>query len=315
MLLGSEIASAQKVIKMERKSNVYYIPCKVNGLNLKFIFDTGASNVSISVTEALFMLKNGYLNKTDFKGVEQYSIANGDIVEGTKINIRLLEIEDLKLYNVEASISHELTAPLLLGQSAISKLGKIELDPTSNTLTIINAKKTLNITPKQTLQDRFAQCFANVSINPNEKKYHNELGLIYYDLYKKTRSIDTFKLCLKSLKKALCIDTAYFEPWYHLGIVYYNAATEGDTLISSIAKSISKEYYRLAHYYFKQAQLLKNYDTDIDEKISDIKKRFQDENNIIYIKGRFGVYYFTSENKKHYLTGSPFTTRNCINLE
>ena len=53
---------------MKREGGVSIIPCKVNGLNLNFIFDTGASNVSISLTEASFMLKNGYLEEGDIIG-------------------------------------------------------------------------------------------------------------------------------------------------------------------------------------------------------------------------------------------------------
>lgn len=51
----------QTTIVMEKKGDVYYIPGEINGVPLKFIFDTGASNVYLSLTEALFMLKNGYL--------------------------------------------------------------------------------------------------------------------------------------------------------------------------------------------------------------------------------------------------------------
>lgn len=129
--------SAQTVVKMEQNNGVYVMPCRVNGLNLKFIFDTGASDVSISLTEALFMLKNGYLSEDDLIGTEYYRIANGDIEEGTKIILRTIEIGKLKLYNVKASIVHNLSAPLLLGQSALSKLGKIEFDYSNSTLKIL----------------------------------------------------------------------------------------------------------------------------------------------------------------------------------
>jgi clan AA aspartic protease (TIGR02281 family) len=132
------LSKAQTVVKMEKSNGIYLMPCKVNGLSLKFIFDTGASNVSISLTEALFMLKNGYLSKNDLKGTEYYTIANGDIEEGTSVRIDLIEIGKVKLYNVEASISHNLNAPLLLGQSALSKLERIEFNYTNNTLTIFN---------------------------------------------------------------------------------------------------------------------------------------------------------------------------------
>jgi clan AA aspartic protease (TIGR02281 family) len=129
--------SAQTVIKMKKLNNVYVIPCKVNGLNLNFIFDTGASDVSISMTEALFMLKNGYLSESDLVGKEYYRIANGDVEEGTKILLKTIEIGNLKLYNVNASIVHNLNAPLLFGQSALSKLGKIEFDYSRSTFTIL----------------------------------------------------------------------------------------------------------------------------------------------------------------------------------
>lgn len=46
-------ALSQTVIQMKRQGGVSIIPCKVNGLQLSFIFDTGASDVTISLTEAL----------------------------------------------------------------------------------------------------------------------------------------------------------------------------------------------------------------------------------------------------------------------
>lgn len=128
-----------KVIQMKKlPGGTYEIPCKVNGLALKFIFDTGASDVSISLTEALFMLKNGYLTEEDITGTEYYSIANGEIAEGTTIRIRKLEFGGLLLNDVNASIVHQMKAPLLLGQSAINRLGKIQIDPSNSTLTIID---------------------------------------------------------------------------------------------------------------------------------------------------------------------------------
>jgi clan AA aspartic protease (TIGR02281 family) len=130
--------NVSKVINMSKMpGGTYEIPCKVNGLALRFIFDTGASDVSISLTEALFMLKNGYLSEDDIMGKQYYSIANGEIAEGTTIRIKKLEFGGLTLNNVEASIVHVLGAPLLLGQSAISRLGKIQIDPVNSTLTII----------------------------------------------------------------------------------------------------------------------------------------------------------------------------------
>ena len=131
---------SQTVIKMKRDGGISIIPCKVNGLNLDFIFDTGASNVSLSMTEATFMLKNGYLSERDIIGTNKFSDATGEISEGVIINLKEIEIAGLKLYNVKASIVKNNKAPLLLGQSAIGKLGVIQLDLEQNTLTILSGK-------------------------------------------------------------------------------------------------------------------------------------------------------------------------------
>jgi len=148
LILSSCSANSQTVIKMERDAGLSTIPCKVNGLHLRFIFDTRAGDVSISLAEATFMLRNRFFDKNDFMGTTNYKDANGNIYEGIKINIKEIEIAGLKLRNVTASIVKNLQAPLLLGQSTISKLGTIQLDLNSNTLTILNGKNVFDYSEK-----------------------------------------------------------------------------------------------------------------------------------------------------------------------
>jgi clan AA aspartic protease (TIGR02281 family) len=140
ILLSFNIKSvAQTVVYMEKDGGVYNVPCKVNGVPLKFIFDTGASNVLISLTEAAFMLKNNLLTDDDIIGTSRSQIADGSVTENTAIVLRVVEIGGIELYNVRASIIHNSKAPLLFGQSAIEKLGKIQLE--GNKLTILNGGK------------------------------------------------------------------------------------------------------------------------------------------------------------------------------
>ena len=98
--------------------------CDINGLPLHFVFDTGAADVSISQVEATFMLKNGYLSSNDVVGKQRYIDANGDVTEGTVINIKKVNFGGMHLSNVKASVVRNQKAPLLLGQSVLSKLGK-----------------------------------------------------------------------------------------------------------------------------------------------------------------------------------------------
>ena len=114
----------------------FEIPCDINGLALRMIFDTGASDVTISSVEASFMFKNGYLSDKDIKGKRYYQIANGQISEGTTITLREVKIGDAVLRNVDASVVKSQKAPLLLGQSAMERFGTITIDNQNNKLII-----------------------------------------------------------------------------------------------------------------------------------------------------------------------------------
>lgn len=114
--------SAQTTIIMEADGGVYKIPCTINGLRLKMIFDPGASNVCISESVANMMLENDYLSVDDIKGKSQSQVADGRIVDHTIINLRKVQLGDKVLTNVEAVVIKGQDAPLLFGQSALKRL-------------------------------------------------------------------------------------------------------------------------------------------------------------------------------------------------
>ncbi len=119
-----------------KENGVCKVKCEINGLPLHFVFDTGASDVTISMVEATFMMKNGYLSNTDVVGSQRYMDANGDISVGTIINLNRVNFGGLELNNVRASVVRNQKAPLLLGQSILGRLGKIEIDNSQNVLKI-----------------------------------------------------------------------------------------------------------------------------------------------------------------------------------
>lgn len=118
----------KSTVKMKRENGVYVVPCKINGVEMEFIFDTGASDITISMTEAMFLYKQNKLADEDILGAEHYQIADGSVAEGTVVNLRSVTIGNRTLYNVKASIVHNMEAPLLLGQSALSEFGRISID-------------------------------------------------------------------------------------------------------------------------------------------------------------------------------------------
>lgn len=142
---GDDSAYELKVeeIPFTKEGGVCKVKCAINGLPLHFIFDTGATDVSISSVEATFMAKNDFLSSSDIIGTQNYQTADGSITEGTVINLKDVKLGSLHLNNIKASVVRNQAAPLLLGQSVLSKLGKIEID---------NTKKVLRITHKQKIK-------------------------------------------------------------------------------------------------------------------------------------------------------------------
>lgn len=115
-------------IPFTKENGVTKVKCSINGLPLHFVFNTGAADVTMSMVEANFMLKNDYIMPADIIGAAHYIDANGDITEGTVVNLRKVDFGGLELENVRASVVRNQKAPLLLGQSVLGRLGKIEID-------------------------------------------------------------------------------------------------------------------------------------------------------------------------------------------
>ena len=135
-------ATEEKVVEIPftKTGGVTKVDCTINNLPLNFIFDTGASEVTISQVEANFMYKNGYLDSRDIVGKKTYQVATGAIAVGTTIILKQIEFGGLILRDVRASVVETQNAPLLLGQTVLQRLGKIEID---------NSQRILKITTKQ----------------------------------------------------------------------------------------------------------------------------------------------------------------------
>lgn len=118
----------QTVITLERSGGILKIPCVINGLKINMVFDTGASYVTISMEMARELYLKGKLKDEDFLGIGKSCVANGNIIDHLEINLKTICIGSYTLKNTRAIIISGQNAPLLLGLSAISKLGKITLD-------------------------------------------------------------------------------------------------------------------------------------------------------------------------------------------
>ena len=243
LLLALSFTSAtQTVINMERRGDAFYVPCKVNGLPLKMLFDTGAEKVCMSLSEAVFMVKNGYLLENDLGQTVYSRIANGDVVEGLEINIREIEIGGLKLHNVRATIINTLSAPLLLGQSAIQKLGPIQIN--GNKLTILNGmSQSANYYMKEASMYNEAENYekaiesANKGISSTTDNYM--LGGLYYELGHAYRGLGDDNKGIEALRKSM-LYMPYSSTAYNLGVALF------DNEQYSQAYSAFRQFFRLS---------------------------------------------------------------------
>lgn len=137
--LGTRDTLQSKVTELPftQQGGVNRVQCSINGLPLYFVFDTGATDVSISSVEANFMLKNGYLTNADFMGKQNYVTATGEIHEGTIINLREVRVGDVVLRDIKASVIKNQSAPLLLGQSCFRRFGTVEVDNKAQVIRLI----------------------------------------------------------------------------------------------------------------------------------------------------------------------------------
>lgn len=128
IVISVDMIAQERIPMTLEESGIYTIPCEVNGLKLKFVFDTGAADVHLSLVEAAFMLKNGYIDEDDFLGTGTYSMADGSISENAMVNLKTIKIGNTTIHNVQACVSSKIDASLLLGQSAIKKLGDYSIN-------------------------------------------------------------------------------------------------------------------------------------------------------------------------------------------
>ena len=80
------------------------------------------------------MLRQGKINQDDIVGQQQFRDATGGLSVGTVIRLRSVEIGGITLNNIEASVVDNIQAPLLLGQTALSKFGKVTINYNNNTI-------------------------------------------------------------------------------------------------------------------------------------------------------------------------------------
>jgi clan AA aspartic protease (TIGR02281 family) len=133
---GIRVSRGKETIPLEALGGVYVVPGVINGvMNAKFLIDTGASVVGLPAGAVKSLVDAGFIAQTDFLGERTIGIANGSTIQSQGLRLKSLQVGNVIVEDVEASVLPE-NAPLLLGQSFLRRLKSWSMDSTAHTLTI-----------------------------------------------------------------------------------------------------------------------------------------------------------------------------------
>lgn len=131
---------AQKTISLDSVGGVFQIECVINDMPLKFVFDTGASDLTISMAEFIVMRKQGLITDEEIIGERQYMDASGKVSSAKIINIKSVKIGNIEVKDVQCSIMDNPMAPLLFGIGVIRKFGSFSMDIDKRQIKLLKQK-------------------------------------------------------------------------------------------------------------------------------------------------------------------------------
>ncbi len=105
------------------KSSHFIAEAQVDGVDIRFLVDTGASDVTLTPQDARRLGFN--LEKLRFDKV--YNTANG-IVRGAPVRLGVVKIGPLEMENVRASVNSAPMSHSLLGMSFLERLGGYQVE-------------------------------------------------------------------------------------------------------------------------------------------------------------------------------------------
>jgi predicted aspartyl protease len=136
-VIYNPITNNAEEISLTFSQGVYKLPVRVNNfITMDFVLDLGASTVLISPDLFAVLIKSGTIKSTDFIGTETYQLADGSTVKSRTFYLRKLMIGNVEISDIKATVSNSINAPLLLGQSALKKLGSYSIDNKKRVLKI-----------------------------------------------------------------------------------------------------------------------------------------------------------------------------------
>jgi predicted aspartyl protease len=200
------VAAIGEEVKLERQGGTYAVPVLINrAITLKFVLDSGASDVLIPADVFLTLLRTGTVSESDFLGSQVYSLADDSKLKGTRFIIRELKVGDDVASNVVASVG-PVSGDLLLGLSFLSRFGSVTLDNERHVL-ILSGRASVQ---SKSQPQRDEQTAVTVPPNPDSSSPMS-VGVAAFDR-------GDYAIALQSLQPAAQAGDGLAQ--YFLGVMY-----------------------------------------------------------------------------------------------
>ena len=123
-------------IPIEINDKLVYTAIKVNGVEMRFLLDTGCSTLQITSAEYYYMKHLGVIAEDKLKDEVECTYADGSTKKCLTLDVDSLEIGGIKLEGVDCVIQENCESELLLGQGVLKELGEVSIDYNNKILKI-----------------------------------------------------------------------------------------------------------------------------------------------------------------------------------
>ena len=137
----------KEIVKEKADSSVITVPvqitdhsvhvmAKVNGVDMKFLIDTGCSDMQITSAEFFYMKHLDLISDSEIIDRVTCVYADNRSGECPVIKIKTINIGGIEVKDIKCTVQENGESSLLLGQSVLKQLGEISIDYNNNQLKI-----------------------------------------------------------------------------------------------------------------------------------------------------------------------------------
>ena len=135
----NQVDSSVIKVKLEIHNNMMYIRPKINGVEMRFLLDTGCSDIHLTPVEVLFLEHQGLLDSKKPVGTATCIYADGQKHECVAYMLKSVELAGIKIDSVKCTSDPEggsADDSPLFGQTMLGKFGDIMINYSDSTLII-----------------------------------------------------------------------------------------------------------------------------------------------------------------------------------